>query len=107
VPIIWEGTPHSPFPVVLPSLMNFDFTPVWLLFSGAVLLVMLSIEAGYRMGRSSCRRSEDEKESPVSAIAGSVLGLVALMLAFTFGIVSDRYDSRKGLVREEANSMGK
>jgi hypothetical protein len=106
VPIIRDGTPHPPFPAVLASFMNFDFTPVWLLFSGAVLLVMLSIEAGYRMGHRSRRRSEDEKESPVSAIAGSVLGLVVFMLAFTFGIVSDRYDSRKGLVREEANSIG-
>jgi hypothetical protein len=32
--------------------------------------------------------------------------LVAFILAFTFGIVSERYESRKGLVREEANSIG-
>lgn len=86
--------------------MATDYIPVWLLFAGTVLLVMLSIETGYRMGHRSRRKSKEEKESPVSAIAGSVLGLVAFMLAFTFGIVSDRYDSRKGLVREEANSIG-
>src|SRR5262249_29209740 len=34
------------------------------------------------------------------------LALLAFILAFTFGIVSDRYDARKGLVREEANSIG-
>jgi hypothetical protein len=106
MPINRDSNPHPTLPVVLPSFMDFDFTPVWLLFAGAFLLVMLSIEAGYRMGCRSRRRSEDEKESPVSAIAGSVLGLVAFMLAFTFGIVSDRYDARKGLVREEANSIG-
>ena len=58
------------------------------------------------MGRSAHRSSEDEKESAVSAIAGSILALVAFMLAFTFGIVTDRYDSRKALVREEANAIG-
>jgi len=82
-----------------------DAIPIWVLFVGTILLVMGSIEAGYRLGRMVRRRSEDEKESPVSAIAGSVLGLVAFMLAFTFGIVSERYDARKALVREEANTL--
>ncbi|HVJ45470.1 MAG TPA: hypothetical protein VM511_03725 [Luteolibacter sp.] len=86
--------------------MNYDFIPIWILFIGTFLVVMLSIEVGYRLGHRSRRRSEDEKESPVSAIAGSVLGLSAFMLAFTFSIVANRYDSRKELVREEANSIG-
>lgn len=66
---------------------------------------MLSIEGGYRLGRIMHARSDDEKESPVGAIAGSVLGLVAFMLAITFGIVAERYDARRGLVREEANAI--
>ena len=86
-------------------LVRVDIIPIWVLFVGTILLVMASIEVGYRLGRMVRRRSEDEKESPVSAIAGSVLGLVAFMLAFTFGIVSERYDDRRGLVREEANTL--
>ncbi|WP_052572984.1 DUF4239 domain-containing protein [Haloferula sp. BvORR071] len=86
--------------------MNIDSIPVWLILVGSILLVMLSLELGYRLGHRSRRKSEDEKESPVSAIAGSVLGLVAFIMAFTFGIVSERYESRKALVREEANSIG-
>jgi hypothetical protein len=86
--------------------MNFDHIPIWVILILSILFVMVSIEAGHRLGHRSRRRSEEEKESPVSAIAGSVLGLVAFMMAFTFGIVSDRYDSRKAFVREEANSIG-
>lgn len=86
--------------------MNLDSISIWLLLFGTILLVMLSLEAGYHLGHRSRRKSEDEKESPVSAIAGSVLGLVAFMMAFTFGIVANRYESRKSLVREEANSIG-
>lgn len=86
--------------------MDFDYIPVPLLFVVTVLLVMISLEAGYHLGHRSRRKSEDEKESPVGALAGSVLGLVAFMMAFTFGIVSDRYDARKALVRAEANSIG-
>jgi hypothetical protein len=73
------------------------------LFAATILVVVIAIEGGYRLGRAIHRTSEDEKESPVSAIAGSVLGLLAFILAFTFAIVSDRYDARKALVREEAN----
>jgi hypothetical protein len=65
-----------------------------------------SIEAGYRLGKIVHRRSPDEIASSTSTIAGSVLGLLAFILAFTFGIVTNRYDARKVLVREEANAIG-
>ena len=85
--------------------MSMDAIPLWALFAGTILVVMISIEAGYRLGQIAHRWSEDEKESPTSAVAGAVLGLVAFMLVFTFSIVSDRYDARKGLVRDEANAI--
>jgi hypothetical protein len=75
-------------------------------FIGTVALVIFSTEIGYRLGHRSRRRSEEEKESPVSAIAGSVLGLTAFIMAFTFGIVAARYETRKALVRDEANTIG-
>lgn len=82
-----------------------DSVPIGLLFVITVLIVVGAIEAGYRMGRSAHGSSEDEKESPVSAISGTILGLLAFILAFTFAIVSDRYDARKALVRDEANAI--
>jgi hypothetical protein len=85
--------------------VNLDAIPLWALFAITVAIVMSSIEAGYRLGSFAHRRSDDEKESPVSNVAGAVLGLVAFMLAFAFGIVWDRYDDRKALVREEANAI--
>jgi hypothetical protein len=85
--------------------MNMESLPVWVMFAGSILIVMASIETGYRMGHTAHRRSEDEKESPVGAIAGSILGLLAFMLAFSFGMVSDRYDMRRGLIREEAQAV--
>jgi hypothetical protein len=78
---------------------------IWVVFGATVLWVVAAIEAGYRLGRAARSRSEDEKESPVSAIAATILALLAFIMAFTFGIVSDRYDARKALVREEANAI--
>ena len=85
--------------------MRMDTIPIWAVFVGTIIAVMIALEAGYRLGRMFHRRSEDEKESPVSAIAGAILGLAAFMLAFTFGIVSDRFFARLSLVREEANAI--
>ena len=82
-----------------------DALPIWAVFTTTLLLVVAAIEAGYRLGRAARSRSEHVKESPVSAIAATILALLAFIMAFTFGIVSDRYDARKALVREEANAV--
>ncbi|HEY6611706.1 MAG TPA: hypothetical protein VIZ86_11290, partial [Pseudomonas sp.] len=74
-------------------------------FVVTVLLVAIAIEVGYRIGFAVHKSSEEEKESPVSAIAGATMGLLAFILAFTFAIVADRYDTRKALVRDDANSI--
>ena len=79
--------------------------PIGLVFLITVVFVAAAIEVGFRFGKSVHRSSEDEKESPVSAISGTILGLLAFMLAFTFAIVSDRYDARKALIREEAGAL--
>jgi hypothetical protein len=85
--------------------VNLDAIPTGILFVITVVVVVVSIEAGYRLGQSARRRSEDEKESPISAISGTIFRLLAFILAFTFGIVSPRYDARKELVRDEANAL--
>jgi hypothetical protein len=85
--------------------MSMDDISIWLLFVLTTLLIVASIEGGYRLGRTARRKSADEKESPVGAIVGTVLALLAFMLAFTFSIVSDRYDGRKELVREQAAAI--
>ena len=85
--------------------MTLDAVPIVALFVTTILIVMLPMEGGYRLGRMAHRRSKQEKESPVSTIAGAVLALLAFILAFTFGIASNRFDARKELVREEANKI--
>ena len=83
-----------------------DAIPIWALFAGTIIVVVIAIEAGYRLGHATHWRSGDEKESSVSARIAAILGLLAFMLVFTFGMVTDRYDARKALVRDEANAIG-
>ena len=56
--------------------MNADGLPVLGFFAGTALLVMVSIEAGYRLGRMAHRRRVDEKESPISAIEARVEAVI-------------------------------
>ena len=82
--------------------MRIESIPFWAVFAATFVVVMATIELGYRLGHAAHRQSEEVKESPVSAIAGTILGLAAFMLAFTFGIVWELRSARKALVREEA-----
>ena len=42
----------------------------------------------------------------MGAMVGATLGLLAFMLAFTFGSAAERYDSRRQLLLDEANAIG-
>jgi hypothetical protein len=85
--------------------MTMDVLPLWLIFVLTTLLIVAATEGGYLIGKKARSTSADEKESPVGAISGTVLALLAFILAFTFSIVSDRYDTRKALVREQAAAI--
>jgi hypothetical protein len=85
--------------------MSMDAIPIWALLIATIVLVMIAVECGFWLGRQAQRRTHKEKVPPVSSIVGATLGLVAFMLAFTFGIVAGRYDTRKALVRNEANAI--
>ncbi len=85
--------------------MLLDALPIWAFFIGVVILIIVSIEIGHQLGTAVHKRTENEKETSVSAIAGSVLGLTAFMLAFVFGVAANRFDARKELVRDDASAV--
>ena len=83
-------------------MMKFDSIPIWLVFIATVLAILAAIEVGHLLGKFVQNRFKNEKEGPVSAVAASILGLSAFILTFTFGIVWQRYDTKRALVREDA-----
>ncbi|TDW67162.1 hypothetical protein EDF57_10245 [Novosphingobium sp. PhB55] len=50
--------------------------------------------------------ADDPGDDVNSAIVPAVLGLLALLLGFTFALAVDRFETRRGLVLEEANAIG-
>ena len=84
----------------------FDWLPFWALFVGTIVVVLLSLDVGFRLGRRERRRRAPDGETPAASTAAATLGLLALMLGFTFGMAVSRFDARKQLVLDEANAIG-
>ena len=83
-----------------------DRFPLWALFVITVLVILISIEVGFRSAHLVGRRSEIEQKWPLNEIEAAMLSLLAFMLAFTFGLAASRFDTRKALVMDEANALG-
>ena len=83
-----------------------DALPLWALFIGILLVVLCSVEFGYRLGRYRRSRREEEKEAPLGTMVGATLGLLAFILAFTFGLAASRFDNRRQVLLDEANAIG-
>lgn len=67
---------------------------------------LLVLELGFRLGRARNRPGDDGAREHIGSLQGSVLGLLALLLGFTFAMAVSRFDMRKALVLEEANAIG-
>jgi hypothetical protein len=86
--------------------IGLDALPLWGLFVAILLVVLLSVECGYRLGKYRRSRHELEKEAPVRTMVGAALGLLAFILAFTFGLAAARFDNTRQVLLDEANAIG-
>ena len=81
-------------------------------FSSVVIVVILFMaivalnEVGFRVGRFVQSHTDDEVKALTSSIQASVLGLLALLLGFTFSMSMQRYDNRSMALIDEANAIG-
>jgi hypothetical protein len=83
-----------------------DQLPLWGVFSLTVVCVFLVICIGTVIGLRISRRPDHEKEAPLGVIVGASLGLVGFILAFSFGITAQIFQSRRQLLLDEVNAIG-
>jgi hypothetical protein len=92
----------------LPDLL--DATPLWAI--GVLLLALLTAAyfGGRRMRAYGDRRAAASGGSKKSEFGGyivsAMLGLLSLLLGFTFSLATQRFEQRRQLVIEEANAIG-
>jgi hypothetical protein len=73
--------------------------------SALVVLMLLGMEVGLRSGRRQ-QAAKAEVIRQANAVLTSMLGLLALLLAFTFSAALQRYEDRSQTVVAEANAIG-
>jgi hypothetical protein len=82
-----------------------DPLSVQLVFVVIVVLLLIAFEVGFRIGRWWQIRTPEDTAGPTGTLVGGLLALMAFLLAITMGMASDRFDTRRGLVLEEANAI--
>lgn len=73
-----------------------------ILFIGILVFYL----AGAWLGNYQKKNNPDVKAEGVGPLEGALLGLLALLLSFTFSMSASRYDTRRSLLIQEANNIG-
>lgn len=98
--------PANKPPAMIDDLLARVFTSQWAVFGVVSVLLLLFAEAGYRIGTAARRRNPDAASGHSGSVQGAVLGLLGLLLGFSFAMAVGRHDTRRLLAVEEANSIG-
>lgn len=90
--------------------MNSSAIPITFVTSGLFAIfiftgVFLAVWAGRRIGHQAHRKSNGSKNSTDDTLIGSILGLMALVLAFTFSGAAGRLDQRERLISAETSAI--
>jgi hypothetical protein len=85
------------------DLRFIDSVSLPVVFLAVVAITLAAIAVGFLVGR---RHANESNHGPVGAVVGATSGLLAFMLAFTFGGAASRFDTRKELLLEEVNAIG-
>ena len=84
----------------------FDPIPIAGIFLLLVVVLLILFEGGFRVGLWwKARAPHEEDDGPTATLVGSLLALMAFLLAVTMGMASDRFDERRSLVLEESTAI--
>lgn len=70
------------------------------------LSLMASAEIGFRRGRHRSRSPDAKTSGQIGTVIGALLGLLGLLLGFSFAAAGARFIERQDLIVAEANNIG-
>jgi hypothetical protein len=85
--------------VIMFNLNNYQLLPIFLV---SLVVILAASEIGRRLGV----RTGGQGGNSISTLAGAVLGLLALLIGFTFAMALSRFEARRDAVLNEANAIG-
>jgi hypothetical protein len=80
--------------------------PTGLVGLALLIFIILFYLIGYKVRKFYNRRNPDFEKSDLGTINATLVGLLGLLLAFTFSMSSSRHDARRNVIIEEANDIG-
>lgn len=83
-------------------MLDLSAYPLAFVFFGGLGTILLASEIGWQLGRRNTRSSNDN----IATLESAALGLLALMLAFTFSLSATRFEARRDALLSEANAIG-
>ena len=83
-------------------MIQFQNYSLALIFWCSVVVVVISCEVGRRLGAHALRKGGGN----VAILEGAILGLLSLMIGFTFALSLSLYETRRDAVLKDANAIG-
>ena len=77
-----------------------------LIVAGLLVSLSIAVELGFLQGRRRQQAISESVRSQVNGVLASTVGLLALLLGFTFSLAVERYEARNQAVVAETNAIG-
>jgi len=90
----------------MPKLSLLQLTSPFVIAILILALVILFFWIGLRMRKKAIEKDPEHAKTDIKPINGLLIGLLGLLLAFTFSMSNSRFDDRRHIVIEEANIIG-
>ena len=88
------------------ELLRGVFATQWRVLVFAIALTIVATEVGFLFGLRLHRAKDSVRSAQIGVVEGGILGLLGLLLGFTFAMAVGRYEARRELVVREANAIG-
>lgn len=82
-----------------------DYFPPWVYLVVTALVMFGAFFGGYRLAARRRKELDKELDTPNDVLIGGILGLLALLMAFTFGMSAARFDTRRQLLLDEVDAI--
>ena len=89
--------------------MNSSFffqLPSYILVALIFSLIILCNLSGYWFKKKQLQKHPGEVHEKIGSVEGSILGVMSLLLGFTFSVAVSKFEARRQLTIEEANDIG-
>src|SRR5688572_4700984 len=85
---------------------SFFHLPIYVLSFIIFCLILISNWLGYRYKKRQLELYPGQVQEAMGSVEGSMLGVLSLLLGFTFSVAVSKYEARRHFTVDEANLIG-